>query len=91
MECSAGPASRPWGARRAAPFTGLAGTAYARLELDPGTQMTRYLDEAGQPVEMGKHGTNKATNTSQSTSPGDGGGGNPPKSDDVNVTDYDSD
>lgn len=82
---------RPWGARRAMPFTGPVGTGYTRLELDPETQMTRYFDGAGQPLEMGKHGTNKATNKSESTSGGDGGEGRPPKADDVNITDYTSD
>ena len=79
---------RPWGATRLANFGGPAGTGYARVELDPATQITRYLDEDGQVIEMGKHGTNKAQNTSNPTGGGDGGGPNPPKPDDVNVTDY---
>lgn len=83
---------RPWGATRLAGFTGPIGTGYAFMELDPDTQTTRYLDASGQPLEMGKHGTNKAQNTSNPTGGGDGGDPkNPPKPDDVNVTDYVSD
>ncbi|WP_242882548.1 putative ATP-grasp-modified RiPP [Actinomadura litoris] len=79
---------RPWGATRLAPFTGPAGTGYARLELDPNTQTTRYLDQDGQPIEAGKHGTSKSQHTSNPTSGGDGGGKKPPEADDANVTDY---
>jgi putative ATP-grasp target RiPP len=45
---------RPWGATRLAPFAGPVGVPYARLELDPLTQLTRYFDAEGQPLEMGK-------------------------------------
>lgn len=85
---SANGPSRPWGATRLAPFTGPAGAGYARLELDPVTQITRYLDERGHPVEMGKHGTNKQQDTSNPTGGGDGAGKKPPEPDDVNVIDY---
>lgn len=82
-------ATRPWGATRLARFTGTAGAGYTRLELDPVTQITRYLDEHNQPVQMAKHGTNKQQTTSNPTGGGgDGGGPNPPKPDDVNLTDY---
>lgn len=77
---------RPWGATRLVPFSGPAGAGYAGLELDPGTQTTRYLDASGQPIEAGKHGTNKAQNTSNPTGGGDGR--QPPEPDDINVTDY---
>lgn len=81
-------APRPWGATRLAPFTGPVGSGYARVELDQTTQIARYLDEAGQPIEMGAHGTNKSQNTSNPTGGGDGGGPKPPEPDDINVTDY---
>jgi putative ATP-grasp target RiPP len=81
-------AMRPWGATRVAPYVGPAGQRYARLELDADTQVTRYLDETGQPLQMGKHGTNEPQNSSNPTGGGDGGGKNPPQPDDVNVTDY---
>jgi putative ATP-grasp target RiPP len=77
---------RPWGATRLAPFTGPVGAGYARLELNPDTQVTRYLDEAGQVIEMGRHGTNKSQNSSNPTGGGDGQ--DPQKPDDINVTDY---
>jgi putative ATP-grasp target RiPP len=80
------PSLRPWGATRLAPFTGPVGVAYARLELDPDTQVTVYFDETGQPIEMGRHGTNRSQNTSNPTGRGDGK--DPPMPDDVNVTDY---
>jgi putative ATP-grasp target RiPP len=79
---------RPWGATRLTGYAGSVGVAYARLELDPVTQVTRYLDKSGNVLEMGKHGTNAAQGTSNPTGGGDGGGPNPPEPDDVNVTDY---
>lgn len=83
---SSGPPPRPLGAMRLAPFTGPVGAGYFRMELDPETQITRYFDKAGQPVEMGQHGTNKSQNSSNPTGGGDGK--DPPEPDDVNVIDY---
>ncbi|MEU0519599.1 putative ATP-grasp-modified RiPP [Streptosporangium sp. NPDC006007] len=77
---------RPWGATRLAPFQGLVGIGYADLELDPETQTTLYFDEAGQPIEMGKHGTNQAVTSSKATGGGDGTTPTPP--DDVAITEY---
>lgn len=71
----------PWGLRRMAPYPALA-PGYARTELDPVTQTTRYFDAAGQSVEMPGHGTGTGTNPSTGTGnpsdgsgPGGGGGG----------------
>lgn len=71
----------PWGLRRMAPYPALA-LGYARTELDPVTQTTRYFDAAGQSVEMPGHGTGTGTNPSTGTGnpsdgsgPGGGGGG----------------
>jgi putative ATP-grasp target RiPP len=57
------------------------------LELDPLTQLTRYFDAEGQPLEMGRHGTKRSQHTSNPTG-GGRDGENPSRPDDVNVTDY---
>lgn len=85
------PLPRPWGAKRAKSFITVAGTAYSGLKLDPDTQMTLYLDESGHPLDMGKHGTNRATNHSQATGSSPDGGSPGSSSDDASVTDYDQD
>ncbi|MFG1879557.1 putative ATP-grasp-modified RiPP [Sphaerisporangium sp. NPDC049003] len=64
--------------------------SYARVTLDPSTQTARYFDPAGQPVEMGKHGTNKSTNTASMSGGGDGKDPQPQTKDD-NTTDYEPD
>jgi putative ATP-grasp target RiPP len=46
--------------------------AYSRVELDPATQTARYLDDGGQVIEAGKHGTNKTTGTATRSGGGDG-------------------
>lgn len=80
------PFARAWGATRLVPFTGATGVPYARVELDPTTQVTRYLDLDGQVIKAAKHGTNKSQNSSNPTGGGDGKNPEPP--DDINVTDY---
>ncbi|MFE4873482.1 putative ATP-grasp-modified RiPP [Streptomyces sp. NPDC056682] len=62
----------PWGLRRMAPYP-VTSPGYARTELDPATQTTRYFDPAGQPVMMPSHGTSTGTNPATGTSP-DGNG-----------------
>ncbi|MER7999595.1 putative ATP-grasp-modified RiPP [Streptomyces sp. NPDC095613] len=46
--------------------------SYATVTLDATTQTARYTDAAGQPVEMGKHGTSKTTGTASMSGGGDG-------------------
>jgi len=63
---TAEPAIRPWGLTRMAPFGPSLPLPYVQIELDPATQTARYLDDGGQVIEMGKHGTQKtSTSTSQ--------------------------
>ncbi len=75
---------RPWALRRMRPYPGWEAPGYARAVLDPETQTTRYFDEAGRPVEMGKHGTSTGTKPPTGTGGPDGNG---PSAD----TDYGSD
>jgi putative ATP-grasp target RiPP len=63
---------------------------YARVVLDPSTQMARYFDSVGRPVELGKHGTNKAKATASMSGGGDGKGPAPQTRDDT-TTDYEPD
>lgn len=65
----------PWGLRRMAPYPAFA-PGYARAELDPATQTTRYFDTLGQPVMTPGHGTSSGTNPSTNTgNPSDGSSG----------------
>jgi putative ATP-grasp target RiPP len=63
---------------------------YARATLDPSTQTARYFDPAGQPIEIGKHGTNRSKNTTSMSGGGDGNTPQPQTTDD-NTTDYEPD
>jgi putative ATP-grasp target RiPP len=49
--------------------------AYARAALDPTTQTAVFYDDAGQVLDMGKHGTSTGTNPATGTSPDGQGGG----------------
>ncbi|MEU3749113.1 MULTISPECIES: putative ATP-grasp-modified RiPP [Streptomyces] len=65
----------PWGVQRMAPYPAMA-PAYARAEIDPGTQTARYFDAAGQVMEMPGHGTSTGTNPATNTgNPSDGSSG----------------
>ncbi|WP_326829361.1 putative ATP-grasp-modified RiPP [Streptosporangium sp. NBC_01810] len=71
---------KPWGLTRATPFSAAAHTSARthRVELDPVAQTGVYSDAVtGQPIEAGKHGTNReqATATAPPTTDGSGGGG----------------
>ncbi|MEV2215403.1 putative ATP-grasp-modified RiPP [Streptomyces sp. NPDC050997] len=59
--------SRPWGARRLAPYPTAAKLPFTTVTIDPTTQTGVFCDASGQVVEMGKHGTSSATGTSTST------------------------
>lgn len=78
---------RPWGATRMTPVTGDGRPSYARIELNPDTQVARYFDAAGRLIQAGKHGTNKPQTVSQPTG-GSKDGEDPSNPDDVNVTQY---
>jgi putative ATP-grasp target RiPP len=66
---------RPWALGRLRPYPDVP-VEYGRVELDPATQIARYLDAAGQPVMMPKHGTSTGTSPVTGTgNPSDGRGG----------------
>jgi putative ATP-grasp target RiPP len=48
-------AGQPWGLRQMRPFTDVEVEPAYRAVVDGETQLTRYLDETGQPIELGKH------------------------------------
>lgn len=82
--------SAPWAMRLVSDRLPVAAPPYSSVALDPATQTTRYLDPAGQPVQMGKHGTNKTSGTASMSGGGDGTKPQPQRQDD-NTTDYTSD
>lgn len=84
------PSSAPWAMRLVSDRLRVSPPAYATVVLDSGTQIARYLDPAGQPVTMGKHGTNKTSGTASVSGGGDGDKPQPQRQDD-NTTDYTSD
>ncbi|WP_428934855.1 putative ATP-grasp-modified RiPP [Streptomyces sp. ACT015] len=59
--------ARPWGAGRLAPYPHVIHRPHASVTVDPDTQLGRYLDREGRPVEMGRHGTGKGTETTTTT------------------------
>lgn len=80
----------PWALGLVTDRLPIAPPAWARVELDPATQTARYTDPAGQPVQMGGHGTSKTTGTA-SMSGGSDGKNPQPQTQDDNTTDYESD
>jgi putative ATP-grasp target RiPP len=63
-----GPAVRPWGLGRLRPYPTTHQDGYATVSVDPVTQLGVFRDAQGLIVELGKHGTNKGTETTpQST------------------------
>ncbi|MCT9090570.1 putative ATP-grasp-modified RiPP [Streptomyces sp. ASQP_92] len=76
----------PWGVQRLALYPDVTPVPYARTEIDPETQVTRYLDADGNRIEMAGHGTGTTTANQTSTS-SDGGGPNPPPPSDEDLTD----
>ncbi|TDE41309.1 putative ATP-grasp-modified RiPP [Nonomuraea mesophila] len=80
----------PWALDHAAPMPSADVEPYAAVGLDPVTQQAVYVGPAGETIEAGKHGTNKQTSKSLSTS-GSGDGKTPQRSDDTVQTDYDTD
>ncbi|MEU8247022.1 putative ATP-grasp-modified RiPP [Nonomuraea sp. NPDC048916] len=55
------------------------------VELDPVTQTSRYFAPSGQPIEAGRHGTDKETNKNTTTSGSDSAR---PAKDHDNTIDY---
>lgn len=58
---------RPWGVGRLAPYPTTTRRPFVSVRLDPQSQLGVYTDRDGRPVEMGKHGTGKGTETSTYT------------------------
>ncbi|MEU4223595.1 putative ATP-grasp-modified RiPP [Nonomuraea sp. NPDC026600] len=82
--------NRPWGLTRLSPLPAASPAFYESVHLDPRSQRAVYVGPGGQPIEAGKHGTNKETKKKEKTgSRGDGKDPTPP--DEVEVTDYDND
>ncbi|NEA41460.1 putative ATP-grasp-modified RiPP [Streptomyces sp. SID11385] len=65
----------PWGTTRLRPFPSVTVVPAVSTEIDPDTQLGIRRDRFGRVVEMGKHGTGTAVETSTITSP-DGQNGN---------------
>lgn len=83
-------AGTPWGLRLVTDRLPVAPVSYDRVVLDPGTQTATYYDQAGQVIEMGKHGTNKTKGTASMSGGGDEAKPKPQTQDDT-TTDYESD
>ncbi|MYW07030.1 putative ATP-grasp-modified RiPP [Streptomyces sp. SID2563] len=64
----------PWGTRRMGPYAATAEIPAYEPVIDPETQIAIIVDERGQAVELGNHGTSTSGLTPTSTSPGDGSG-----------------
>ncbi|WP_019629832.1 putative ATP-grasp-modified RiPP [Actinomadura atramentaria] len=80
----------PWAMRLAADRLPFPPPSYATVELDAASQTARYLDAAGQVIEMGKHGTNRTLATTSKSGGPDGEGPRPQVADD-STPDYESD
>ncbi|MFE3941256.1 putative ATP-grasp-modified RiPP [Streptomyces sp. NPDC059118] len=80
----------PWAMRLVTDRLPVGPPSYAAVTLDPLSQTARYIDTAGQVVEMGRHGTSKTTGTASMSGGGDGQGPQSQTQDD-NTTDYESD
>jgi putative ATP-grasp target RiPP len=81
--------AHPWGLSRMAPLSPASPASYRTVHLDPVTQQAVYVGQDGQPIEAGRHGTNKQTSKAQTTGGSDGQTPTPP--DETTVTDYDND
>jgi putative ATP-grasp target RiPP len=80
----------PWGLTRVTDRLPATDPVYTPQALDPRTQVAVYLDDNGQVIEMGAHGTNKTKGTASMSGGGDGEKPSPQKQDDT-TTDYESD
>ncbi|MER7578038.1 putative ATP-grasp-modified RiPP [Streptomyces sp. NPDC126514] len=80
----------PWAMRLVTDRLPVGPPSYTAVTLDPSTQTAVYTDAAGQPIEMGGHGTSKTTGTA-SMSGGRDGQKPQPQTQDDHTTDYESD
>jgi putative ATP-grasp target RiPP len=65
--------NRPWGLSRLSPLPAGSPASYSSVHLDPRSQQAVYTGPGGQPIESGRHGTNKETKKKETTgSRGDG-------------------
>ncbi|HEY9412206.1 MAG TPA: putative ATP-grasp-modified RiPP [Jiangellaceae bacterium] len=78
--------ARPWGVARMAPYPPFETPTYTAIEIDPRTQVGRYLDADGTPVDLSpKHGTLSGTNPPTGTT------GSGDRNSDAPDTDYGND
>ncbi|MEV4572577.1 putative ATP-grasp-modified RiPP [Nonomuraea jabiensis] len=63
---------KPWGLTRATPHLPQAPQPWADTRLDPGTQLTVFLDEHGEPIDAKGDGTNRTFATVSESRPHDG-------------------
>lgn len=80
----------PWGLGRATKHRVQAPLPYARTELDPVSQLTRFYDVQGVLVDMSREGTSRAYLTVTMSRPEDGSQ-NAPQGGDDTKNDEDSD
>ncbi|MEU0274914.1 putative ATP-grasp-modified RiPP [Streptomyces sp. NPDC006307] len=57
----------PWASRRLRPYPTTVKLPFSTVEIDPATQLGVFRDRHGRVVDMGRHGTSSATETSTST------------------------
>ncbi|WP_445524369.1 putative ATP-grasp-modified RiPP [Streptomyces cyslabdanicus] len=57
----------PWGVGRLSAYPTTVRLPFTSVTIDPATQTGVFRDQAGETVEMGKHGTSSGTETSTST------------------------
>ena len=81
--------NRPWGLTRLSPLAPASPLSYTAVHLDPVSQQAIYLGLEGEPIEAGRHGTNKETKKKEKTGGGDGK--NPSTPDETEILDYDND
>ncbi|MBT2228980.1 putative ATP-grasp-modified RiPP [Nonomuraea sp. NEAU-A123] len=81
--------NRPWGLTRLSPLAPASPLSYTAVHLDPVSQQAIYIGPGGDPIEAGRHGTNKETKKKEKTGGGDGE--NPATPDETEIPDYDND
>ncbi|MEU0698521.1 putative ATP-grasp-modified RiPP [Streptomyces niveus] len=81
------PTVAPWGLRRIAPYPSVEIPDYARVELNPTTQTSRYFDASGAPTMAPGHGTSSGTNPATGTTGQGDRNSDTPDSDTGNDTD----
>lgn len=79
----------PWGLTQAVPLPPPEADPHILVGLCPHTQQGVYVGPGGEPIQAGKHGTNRQTSGCLATGGGDGK--DPRPADDTASTDYGQD